>query len=274
LNEQTLTQEFERAVYDEPPLGFDPDQVVSRAGQRRHRRRTSMLAGGGVAAVALLAAVAAPLLRGGSGAGEQVQTAGSPTAQGPSDGKALWPPAGVTPVHPTDAQLSPLNSSIAATLERVLPKVAPDAGRLQITSHRVVQLHVGGLETNPSALGADATAHVGPTDKGYLVDVAAMVPEAPVKPFAPEDVCAAAKQQISTVTCHYNTVADGGILVTMDWATDWAGTLQHRISVTDYRPDGSYMEARSTNDLRADGQPPLTVDQLTKLATDPGFKLS
>lgn len=293
MNEQTLTQEFERAVQDEPPLGFDPDQVVTRAGLRRHRRRVSMLAGGGVAAVALLAAAAVPLLRGGSSGSEQVGPAGSAPALAPapapsdskalwppaalapapepSDGKALWPPAGVTPAHPTDAQLDRLKSSVASNLEVVLPKVAPGAGSLEITSFPG---HLGSL--SGPVLGVIARAHVGPTDKGYTVNVEALVPAAPVRRFAPEQECVAAKQQISTtMTCSYSTLANGRLLMIQDWqVTDRAGSLQRHILVTDYRSDGSFVEATSLNDASTDGQSALTVDQLTRLATDPGFRLS
>jgi hypothetical protein len=164
-----------------------------------------------------------------------------------------------------------LKNSIASNLQVVLPKVAPGAGSLEIASFPG---HLGSL-TGP-VLGAIARAHVGPTDKGYFVNVEALVPEAPVRRFAPEQVCVAAKQQISsTPTCSYSTLANGGLLMTRDWqVTDRAGSLQRQILVTDYRSDGSFVEATSINDTGTNGQPALTVDQLTKLATDPGFRLS
>jgi hypothetical protein len=159
----------------------------------------------------------------------------------------------------------------------VLPKVVPGASGLQITSYGGQFMTATGTEKTHTR-GASAKTHVGPTDKGYTVEVAALVPEAPVQRFAPEQLCAAAKQQINTtVTCHYDTATDGGVLMTMDWqwqATDRPDTFRHRISVTNYRPDGSFVEATSSSDPGTDVQPPLGVDQVTKLATDSGFTLS
>src|SRR5215469_16984719 len=95
MDEHTLTREFDRAVRGEPPLGFDPDDVVTTAGRRQRRHRTTMLAAGGVAAIAV-AAVAVPLAIGTSTGHAPVQAATSiaTTAQKPVQQAApgQWPP--------------------------------------------------------------------------------------------------------------------------------------------------------------------------------------
>lgn len=52
MNEQQLEERMLASVADEPPLGFDPDELVDRAGRRRNRRRTVL--GATVAAAALM----------------------------------------------------------------------------------------------------------------------------------------------------------------------------------------------------------------------------
>ncbi len=62
--EQQLTERFRTVLEDEPPLGFDPDQLVDD--QRRARRRHAAAVGSGVsAAVAVVAVVAVGLVGGG-----------------------------------------------------------------------------------------------------------------------------------------------------------------------------------------------------------------
>src|SRR5690349_7993634 len=56
MNEQQLAHRFRSAVEAEPPLGFDPDDVIDRAVLRqRHGRR--MLASAGAAGVLLVTSV-------------------------------------------------------------------------------------------------------------------------------------------------------------------------------------------------------------------------
>jgi hypothetical protein len=59
--EKRLADRMHAAVADEPPLGFDPDEVVDRAGRLR-RRRSGYTAAGAATATAVLAVAAVTVL--------------------------------------------------------------------------------------------------------------------------------------------------------------------------------------------------------------------
>jgi len=56
--EKRLTEDMHAALADEPPLGFDPDELADRAGRSRRRRRSAYLTASAAAATTVLAAVA------------------------------------------------------------------------------------------------------------------------------------------------------------------------------------------------------------------------
>lgn len=49
MNEQQLAQRFQAAVEVEPPLGFDPDEVINRVVLRQRRRRLVLASASAVA---------------------------------------------------------------------------------------------------------------------------------------------------------------------------------------------------------------------------------
>lgn len=76
--EQQISDRLRDAVADEPPLGFDPDQVVDRAGSRQRSRRAII---GTMAATSAVAVAAVAVFATG---GEQVQVAGPNQAYPPA----------------------------------------------------------------------------------------------------------------------------------------------------------------------------------------------
>jgi hypothetical protein len=266
MNEQILAHEFTAAVHTEPPLGFDPDEVVTRVARRRRNRRNVLLAAAGVV-VAALAAVAIPATR--TGAGVPVQPAAPSIV--PSTGERWWPPAGVEVPQPTDAQLSARAPEIAEHVEAALRKMLP-AEELRRTVNGSGRF-AGLLPT--SQLGVHTMEHGGPDDGGYFVTVEVYVPAAPVTRFQPWQLCAELKKQVTpATTCRYADVGTGGVRMTTEEDTvDRANTKQHRITVTDFRADGSYVLAVIANSPGVSGALPLTADQLTALASDPGLTL-
>ncbi|WP_410607274.1 hypothetical protein [Amycolatopsis sp. lyj-109] len=267
MDEQTLAREFTAAVRTEPPLGFDPDEVVTRVARRRHRRRTVLLAFAGVVVAAVAAAVVIP------GADVPAPPASSPGIApriAPSAGERWWPPGTGQIPQPTDARLNARAPRIAEHLEEVLRKMLPAADPIRRDS--LTTAHFGGIMPT-SQRGVSITEHGGPEDTGYSLTVEVFVPTNPVKRFQPRQLCAEMKVQISpSTTCRYAAVGTAGILMTSEAdTTDREGTLQHGITVTDYRADGSYVLVSLGGTIGVSGPLPFTAEELATLARDPGL---
>jgi hypothetical protein len=154
--EERIADRFRQAVLDEPPLGFDPDEVVDRARQRqRHRRAVgaSALATVGVA----LAAVAVFAASGGGGAQLDVGAPGpsgsvAPPAVTPHE-KVEPPPSAAPTFTGSDAVVAKLSQTISTVLAEKVPALRftePDGGTLMVVEgHR----GLGG------AYRADGTKH-------------------------------------------------------------------------------------------------------------------
>jgi hypothetical protein len=268
MDEQTLAREFTAAVRTEPPLGFDPDEVVTRVARRRHRRRAVLLACAGVVVVAAAAAVAIP------GAEVPAQPAAPAVAPRitPSAGERLWPPGKGDIPQPTDARISARAPQLADHLEAVLRKMMPPADRIR--RHTVNSGHYGGIMPT-SQRGVSIMEHGGPQDTGYYLVVEVYVPTNPVKRFRPLELCAERKIQITpSTTCRYADVGTGEILMTTEEdTTDRAGTPQHGISVTYFRADGTFVLVTLGGSIGVSAPLPLTAEQLATLARDPGLTL-
>ncbi|QKV76861.1 hypothetical protein [Amycolatopsis sp. Hca4] len=266
MDEQMLAREFTAAVRAEPPLGFDPDEVVTRVARRRHRRRTILLACAGVV-IAAAAAVAIPVTR--PVPGVPVQPAAPPRPSPPA-GERWWPPGTGELPQPTDARIGARAPQIAEHLEAVLPEMLPPGEPIRRDS--LTTGHFGGIMPT-SQRGVGITEHGGPEDTGYYLAVDVYVPTNPVKRFQPRQLCAAMKTQISpSTTCRYTAVGTSGILMTSEAdTTDREGTLQHSITVTDFRADGSYVVVHLGGTIGVTGPLPLTAEELATLAQDPGL---
>lgn len=108
--EQQLSERFHTVLEDEPPLGFDPDQLVDD--QRRNGRRHAALVGAVVSAAAAIVAVSVVGLAG----GEQRESA--PPADGLRD----------TPPGPPTFEIVTFESRIGGTQE-----VTPDPTVFEVT---------------------------------------------------------------------------------------------------------------------------------------------
>lgn len=112
------------AVADEPPLHFDPDELVASA--RRQVRRRALVAAG-VATVAVMAvAVAVPIALS-PGSGGTTPVADQPTKSTPSPTSAPWPPSGVEPRHFTPDELRQRGTEMSEHLRGALPATLPSA---------------------------------------------------------------------------------------------------------------------------------------------------
>lgn len=279
MNEQTLANEFHLAVRNEPPLGFDPDDAVTRAALRYRRRKANALVGFGVVAVAA-AAVGVSLTFGHSAGGPgQVLTAG-PAASGPVADTVLWPNDATTrQPTPTGAQLTATGAAIKQHLRSVLPTLSPGAGlgaASLVTTGQFGALELGESDSVQEP-GAEVMQAVTSQKGAFSVTVDVDALPTTVHPFALGDVCAAARHQIDpAVTCAYAQESDGTLVLTMHShsAINGKGSKSSVIGVTSYRPDGLMVTATAGYD---DGQAnalPLTEAQVTDLATDPVFNLA
>ncbi len=260
MDEQTLTHELTAAVHTEPPLGFDPDEVVTRTARRRRGRRNVLLAGAGVAVVAL-AATALPLSQ------PSVEAPVPPAvAPGTPPGDRLWPPDGVQVPQPAEARLKTREPQIVAYLEETLPKVVPGVPHLESSNSG----RYGSVQPN-SLLGVSVTEQIGDS----YVTVEVYVPAAPVKRFTLAQTCTELRKQVNaTMACRYAAPGAGHLLMTTEEdSLDREQVMQHMITVSDFRSDGTYVVATAGNAVGTSAAPPLTEAQLTRLATDPGLKL-
>jgi hypothetical protein len=134
--EKQLADRMQSALTDEPPLGFDPDELVDRA---RHRRR-STFATAGASGVVLAIAVTAVVMTGtggpGGGAGAQVLTTSTTSANASTGQGAVCtsvPPGGVPPLN------FPGSAQIVTRLDEAAPKV--------------IAAHLPGVTVQPSETG-------------------------------------------------------------------------------------------------------------------------
>lgn len=252
MNEQDLMREFDAVLAGEPPLGFDPAEVVTRTGRRRRRRWASALAGAGV----VLVAVAAPLIR------EPQAVPSAPPVE-----VMVWPRA--TPPQLTDEQILARVPNLSAHFRGALPQVVL-GGRVLPDPVDFTPVTTGGFTGKlPVPMRGFSVAAMFDTGVGTAAPVVSVL--VPSSAFPMDQVCAVAEQARkfgNTVTCQLSPVAGGGFLVVVDNRADGL-QRSHMVSVGNFRPDGSLVMAESTSSASV----VLTVDQLTKLATDPAFAL-
>jgi hypothetical protein len=133
--EERLTERFHNAVAGEPPLGFDPDEVVTEAGRRRRRRQavgTTALATGAVALAA--AAVFATSVPSQVSAG-----ANPPTSSVPSGKDVAVEPSPASSFRGSDGVVANLGQVIPQVLRERVPGLVfdePDSGELMVTDGR------------------------------------------------------------------------------------------------------------------------------------------
>jgi hypothetical protein len=268
MNERTLADEFRDAFADEPPLGFDPDEVVTRLIQRRRRRLRVAAAAAGVVAVAAV--------------GVGVPAALSHRALTPAAG-----PSATSTAHPT----SPPATSLVTW--QSIPTAAPSEAELQAAEPIVVQrlyadlseagLHPKVLDPQPDMAigpypelalpvrGVGATATLTAAD-GMVssVSVAVLVPERPGTAIRPNQVCGEYRKLHPQASCALTTLPDGTGQVVVDNAGPAGRGVLH------LRPNGVLVSASSRVVTAREGHswtPVVDTAQLVALAADPAFTL-
>lgn len=259
MSEEDVRAGLRGLVADEPPLMFDPDELMETA-RRQTKRRRALAAVGVATAVVAVAAVAVPLAIGTPTGNDGVTVGGSPTttsatapALGPEDIK--WPPPGVKPRYDTVAKLTQRGEEMQAHLSATFPSVVPGATEVEVG-------RFGGEATGTVYYGQDYLE----TTAAYLLDGTAysisVQVAAPGADRPPEQQC------FEAVSCEARKLADGSWMMNVD-----------DDRVVHYRADGVVVRVTAywydTTDPTPKYAPdiPLTVDQLIELATDPELYL-
>lgn len=278
MDEQTLSHRFADAVLDEPPLGFDPDRVVTEAAGLNHRRRAVLVSGVAVAAALAVAATVVPHVL-----ARDVAPA-VPLTQ-------LWPsgdPPQLTFPKPTSPLISRQRAAEAALLAPFRPGggaalYGPDLGQADPTE--------SDYESGRHAIGYDATTTAYPKDMEIDLEMVTRVLNAPVTPQPMGTWCPPA-------TCTLSALPGGDILAVDHGAfgnimLPAAGPHRSVLDVRDFRADGTEVEVRlsvssaQTSMKFPDGASVTvccgvpydasklpTLAQLEALATDPAWDLT
>ena len=254
MSEEDVRDGLRDAVADEPPLDFDPETLV--AGARHQAKRRRALVATGVATVAVVAAaVALPVALG----RDETQVAQPPASTATSPKPTPWSSRS-TPSPYTVDELRRRSQQMAAHLRDVVPDVLPKATEFdygEFGGEAAGAFYEGETSVNASVSFTFENAR-------YSLVVTVWVPGAPS--MSPTEVCAA-----SGAYCKQYGERDGGPIVvrTEDLGDQTISTLYH------FRPSGGVVQIAAYNYDMASRVPPkympdipVTLDQLTRLATD------
>jgi hypothetical protein len=294
VSESDVREGLRAAVDGEPPLSFDPDALMAQANRDLLRRRA--LVGVGVATTAVaVAAVAVPVLlgspRGGAGGDSPQVGTGSPPSSCPSP--SAWfnyqpmPGAPTTrvpvvdklpkelnvseiPASPcasavapptyTAAQLTARGAELQAYLRTQFGKVVPAAKDVNPQPFGGEQ--TGSVSDGQNYLNAFTTFTVNGEPTGVDIYLSAAGSDGP-KPCLADARCEAKPQQ-------------DGSLVVIEKHDDGPRVV---LSVSHFRVNGSVVRATgysydpTNSEAKFLGAVPVTVEQLTALATDSKLSL-
>jgi hypothetical protein len=257
LSEHELRDGMRSAVADEPPLAFDVDELMMTA-EREVRRRRALVSVGLSTAVIAVAAVAVPVVLGMSrGESAQLPAATSPTASaGPSKSVAVPTPRPKATSY-TSAQLTDLARQMEAHLRTRFPQVV--AGAKEVTVQKFQ-----GEAAGPLADGQNYLSGFVEYTLGHKSAIEVHLQTADAGREGLDENCA---------TCTHQQQPDGTTVMVRNEDIQNGSRL---VSVIHFRADGSVVRTTGYNydpTSRTEAQPfdqiPVTVEQLTALATDP-----
>ncbi|MEO6084968.1 MAG: hypothetical protein ABIQ18_17840 [Umezawaea sp.] len=266
MSEQDLRDSMKQAVWDEPPLDFDPDTFMARAEQLTKRRRALMSVGVAtaliIATVATLPAfLAASRDRADTATGVTTTTTGAPTSS-----TMPWPPNDAPRKNHTYDEDQPYLENmwinvISPGLQRQGAEVG-SIGPWSPTYQRVGYVRDGAV----SDVLYGAVTYVGSTGPAQLETTIAGV--GAWEP-SPDTMCA--KFKGTGGSCEATKRADGSMVVAAQFGGNKSGYAGER-TVYHYRLDGSVVGMTSRPQFVDEktyetAQVPLTFDQLTDLAT-------
>jgi hypothetical protein len=260
MSEEDVRLGLRDAVDGEPPLDFDPDALVTSARHQVKRRRALLAVG--VATVAVVAAAVAVPIALGRG---ETQVAEPPASTATSEKPTQWSPTATQPSHLTEGDLRHRGQEMAVHLKAVVPDALPTASEFEygeFGGEASGQFYEG--QTSVNAAISFTVDHA-----RYSIVVTVWVPGGLAT--SPGGVCAA-----SGAYCKQFGERDGGPIVvkTEDLGDQTISTMYH------FRPSGGVVQIAAYNyDMASRTVPkympaiPVTLDQMSRLATDPDLGL-
>jgi hypothetical protein len=276
VSEQELRDGLQDAVWDEPPLNFDPDSFMARAEQLTRRRRA--LASVGVATALIIATVAAvPAFVAANrnqvdtAAGQFPTTAAPSTSATPAD--IPWPPSDIRRKNYEWSTLQPRMLEMWPELTWHLQHVAPAVTNIGEWKPN--------LEHSPYAKDNLVTdVLVGPVT--YTDDAGPAILDvtlAGAGAWEPSPVTMCRKNWPTDGKCDLVRQPDGTVVVTVEQRPIMGGKPYGGVRAAyHYRSDGSVvaMTSRATsspNEPMGGDRIPLTFGQLTELVTDQAVRI-
>lgn len=280
MSEQELRDGLRVAVAAEPALSFDPDALMVRA-RKEIRRRRALVGAGAATVVVAVTAVAVPTVLGqqrgeitsvapgGAPSGTPTATVTAPpTTSTTAQVDIPWPPPNVVVPHYTAAQLKQRGSAMQNHLKTQFAKVVPNA-------KQVLPRQFGGEAEGAVADGqAYLEAFTSFTLNGVrsAVDIYTSAPGTEGPP--PTQQCSDG----GVTQCDVVKQPDGSAVLVTTQNIDQNLSGGVITSVLHYRNNGTVVRAAGYNydpsgSGSLDRQPavPVTVAQLTALATDPAL---
>lgn len=255
MSEEDVRVGLHDAVADEPPLDFDPDSLVAKARHQATRRRSLMAAGAATVAV-VVAAVAIPVMlgRGSTQVGQQPTSTPMPTERSQSAAQPV--------VYSAD-DLRNRSQQMAVHLEQAVPAALPEAS--DITIGEFGGEASGEFYEGQKAVNAAISFSV--DDARYSIAVTVWVPGSATELL--DTMCAGGDD------CKHLGEQDGGSIVATTELLNDQGTIS---TVYHFRKNTSVVQIAAYN-YDMTGTPkymptiPVTLQQLTTLATDPELGL-
>ncbi|MBB4906517.1 hypothetical protein [Actinophytocola algeriensis] len=268
MSEEDVRSGLRDAVADEPPLHFDPDELVATA--RSQVRRRALVAAGLATVAIAVAAVAVPAMVGRDGSGttpvadRPASSTPSPspsTSAVPSPRPDQWPPPGVEPVTRTVDELRQRGKEMGEHLRGSLPATLPSATDF-------VHGEFGGEaegEYYPEQTSINAAISFTIDGRRYSIVVTSWLPGST---GSPAETCVA--------NCHRLPDQAAGALY--DQTEDYdQGVIE---TVFHFRDTGAMVSVAAYNyDMTSGAMPtyhqslPVSLDQLVAIATDPELEL-
>ncbi|GLZ33288.1 hypothetical protein Lesp02_54760 [Lentzea sp. NBRC 105346] len=252
MSEQDIREGMRVAVWDEPPLDFDPDQLIAKAEKVRSRRRALVSVGVGTALV-VVSAFALPtfLIRSNS--------------DNPGVNVAKAPTSSAEPTDPDTRRSRRLSQRVADRLPHVLPSargisVVPERPSI-FDKPNAPTTKQNAPTTQPKANGK-VTAYIGFEDGIGPTAIQLVVADSTGR--AP-DVCAGGQ------LCQQEDQPDGTKVVISEVRE---GSELTTVAVTHIRKDGMTVTLYSFSHNPTNGSGlrqtvPIGPDGLRQLATDP-----
>jgi hypothetical protein len=268
VSEEDVRGGLREAVADEPPLVFDPDALVATARQQVKRRR-ALLAVGVATVLVAVAAVALPsaLGRESMRAANQPPPATSVTTT--TTTPFAWPPKGVSLAHYTPDELRTRSEQMALHLRTAVPAALPEASDFafgEFGGEAAGQFYEGQTGVNTSVSFTVGGAR-------YSIVVTVWVPGTD-KP-SPTTLCDSSGGGADCTQLGQIGQNGGPIFATTDKFDSGTITTAYH-----FRQTGTMVQIGAYNyDIASAGPPtylptiPVTLQQLTRLASDPDLAL-